>query len=305
MPHSEIPGRPEGATSTRRESAAQQTAAEALLPVLFERVKEFEGLDDRGLLIVESASSLAIDDQFAYPLRLASSTQLALGSAIDHLRTIRLVVESGAMPWVALFSMMRSALETAAITIWLLESDDRNVRLLRLMQSEWQEVGDGINMVQNLGFVPNPPRAVREGHVLRAHKQRPEAGTVRDVKRKITITSKITAAQSVVNGMIPRDGRAPGAILGLWQGFSGLTHARGYAMQVILDREELGYDPETGVVNLHVTTGATSLVGCLRVVLDVVDTAVRLFGKRRVHWQSNLQDAEDIARLRAGEDGGL
>lgn len=85
----------------------------------------------------------------------------------------------------------------------------------------------------------------------------------------------------------------------MWRGFSGMTHGRQYAALAILDREELAYDEETGVVTTHMTFGARSLVGTLNVVLDAADTAVHLYGVRARAYRNQPEDVELVIRLRA------
>lgn len=300
-----IPERPAGESVTRQESAAKQEFAGKILAVQFERLREFENRDAAGYFNVDDGSPLAIDDLWAYPQRLSGTVRLSINAALDHLRTIRLLVEGDLVPWIAIFTLMRSAIETASIAIYLLEPNDRDTRLLRLLQQEWAEISDAEKMMANAGKAIDPPRPEREALVRRPLERRPTIGTLAAVKTKPTITDKITAAQRIVNTQIPHEGRPSGWVLSLWQGFSGLTHGRSYAAQVILDREELGYDPDTGAVDVHLTTGLSSIAGTLQVALDVVDTALRLFGTRKVNWQStvdDLTDLEQIIEIRAASD---
>lgn len=299
----EIPERPEGETATRMESAAQQAEAEQLLPELFARIEEFERHEETGYFEVEAGSTLAVDDLYLYPLKISGPARASIASAIDQLRTVRLVVEGGDMPWIALFSLLRSAIETAASGIWLLESDERDVRMRRLLHLEWNDIDDAEKMMGNFGGSLDPPRETREEWVRRPLTGRSSVGTLAEVAARITSTDKVRLAQRVVWETIARDGRPEGLILGLWQGFSGLIHGRPYPMRVILDREEIGYDPSTGSVQLILTTGARSLLATLRVVLDIVDVSVRLYGRRSVQWQALPQDTADFAAARRAPQG--
>lgn len=296
----EFPERPEGQSATRRETEQQQAEAEALLSRLLETVTEYEGRSDRGYFEIEPDSTLYIDDAFAHPLKASAAARMAVVAAIDHLRTLRLLVERGDIPLLAIFTLLRSAIETASVAIWLLESDDRDTRLLRLLQGAWQEVRDASNMMASFGTdVMDPPREAREEHILRAHARRPRIGPESSFRSQPSITKKIERAQAIVSSTIERN-RLSSVVLGLWQGFSGITHGRSYAMQTILDREELAYDPATGVVDVHLTTGARSIVGSLSVTLDVVETALRLYGRRARAWTCQPEDVDDWEALRAG-----
>lgn len=294
-PFNDIPERAAGDTATRMESAEQQAEAERLLPELFARIEEFERHEDAGYFEVEPGSTLWVDDEYLYPLKISGPARASITSAIDQLRTVRLVVEGGDMPWIALFSLLRSAIETAASGIWLLEQDDRDVRMRRLLHLEWGDIKAAEDMMGNLGSSIDPPRTTREEWIQRPLARRSTVGTLSEIRAHVTSTTKVKVAQQVVWTTIERDGRPEGLILALWQGFSGLIHGRPYAMKVILDREELGYDDATGTVQVLLTSGARSLLATLRVVLDLVDVAIRLYGRRTLRWQALPQDIADLA----------
>jgi len=298
-----VPLRPDGESVTQMETPEQEAEALALLDGLLARISDFEERDRTGYFNVEARSALAIDDLWAYPLRMSGSASLAINAAIDHLRTIRLLIEAQSLPWIAIFTLMRSAIETAAIAIWLLQEDDRDARLWRLLQLEWGEIADVQKLMANLGRELSPSRERREELVLRPLARRPSIGSEADLRRRgPSITEKIGLAQVTVNSCIPREGRPDRMVLALWQGMSGLTHGRSYAAQLLLDREELGYEPDTGAVDVRFTTGVRSLVGALRVAIDVVDVALRLFGARKVAWTSTAADLEDLGRFGAEND---
>lgn len=293
------PDRPAGDNAMRRESEQQQEEAEKLLVLLLEEVDRLAELSDKGYFDVEHDSSLDLDNRVLRPLRMSSAAQMGIISAIDHLRTVGIVVRAGSMPYVALFSLLRSAIETSSVAIYLLEDDARVVRARRLLVAEYQEIADRVNSQANVGEPPidrGPPEAL----VKRALDGFPAAGSWQDVtKTRTTITAKVQAASAQVEAL-KNAGRPVTAVLGMWQLFSGVTHARGYAVQTVLDREELEYNPETGVVDVLFTTGARSLVGSLRITLDVVSTAVHFYGKRARSYTRQLEDTELAQLLKDG-----
>lgn len=291
------PSRPADESATRLESDEQQGEARQFLMQILERVDTLAQLSDEGYFDVESESSLGLDDQVLRPLRMSSSAQMGIVSALDHLRTVAIVVRAGSLPYVALFSLLRSAIETSSVAIYLLEMDSRVVRAQRLLAAEYQEIRDRENSQSSLGQPPID-REAAEKLLQAALRGYPAAWSWVDVtKSRTSITTKVTAASAQVEGF-KRAGRNATAIAGLWQLFSGVTHARSYAVQTVLDREEVGFDPETGVVDIHFTTGVRSLTGSLLITLDVVETAIHMYGKRAREFTNQPEDTDLIRELR-------
>lgn len=302
------PGRrPAGSSATRRESDQQRQLAEQMLPLILRRISEFTALSDQGYFEVQENSTLWLDDAAVRPLNMSAVARAGILSSIDHLRAIAIIVEAGTTPWVALFSLIRSAIETSAVTIYNLQPTPRKDRVLRLARGHCAEIADRERFRWNMGQ-DAPDREASESLVRRGLGGFPSAGAWRDVTgpkgggTDASISTKVGVASAEVERTLQK-GQRPTAVLGTWQVFSGLTHARQYAHLAILDREELGYDVETGIVNAHLTTGTYTLAGSILIAIDVVDTAVRLYGVRaRAH--TNLPEDVDFVgvRLRAGEE---
>jgi len=296
--------RPVGATANRRESIEQQQEAEAALPTLLRRIDHLYGLDAQGYFEREPHSTLAIDDAAIYPLQVSAAPHFAILSSIDHLRTIADIVRSGTLPMTAVGTLLRSALETSCSAIYFLAPPTRADRVLRALRDEYFQIADAESMTADFDPGRTVNRAGKEEMLGRALQGYPAAGSWIDVTggRPVSITAKIRFACPVVESH-SRRGRAEYAVRGLWRGLSGITHGRKYAALAILDREELGYDESTGVVQTHMTFGVRSLVGCLAIVLDVVETAHKLWGQRSRSFTNLPEDAELLAVLRA--DGRL
>jgi len=290
------PPRPADDNATRRESDEEQKEASSFLTQVLERVDKLAQLSDEGYFDVENESSLGLDNRVLRPLGMSSSAQMGIVSAIDHLRTIAIVVRAKSLPYVALFSLLRSAIETSSVAIYLLEDDSRVVRAQRLLAAEYQEIKDREKSQRALGQ-PAVDRNAAESLLRTALSGYPSAWTWGDVtKSHTTITTKVTAASAQVE-IFTRAGRTSTSIAGLWQLFSGVTHARSYAVQTVLDREEMGYNPETGVVDIYFTTGVRSLTSSLLITLDVVDAAIHMYGKRARAFTNQPEDTELLRQL--------
>jgi hypothetical protein len=91
----------------------------------------------------EAGSSLAGDDKATDPSRLSHAVIALLISAVDHFETLRLVVEEQhALPARGGFTLLRVALENAAVAVWLLAPGLRDERVFRLLRWEWADAVD-------------------------------------------------------------------------------------------------------------------------------------------------------------------
>lgn len=91
----------------------------------------------------EPGSSLAGDDNATDPYRLSHAVVQVLISAVDHLETLRLVVqEQHVVPARGGFTLVRAALENAAVAMWLLAPSRRDERVFRLLRWEWADAED-------------------------------------------------------------------------------------------------------------------------------------------------------------------
>ncbi|MGZ0712602.1 hypothetical protein ACWPKO_30115 (plasmid) [Coraliomargarita sp. W4R53] len=296
--------RPEGATANRRESVEQQAEAEAALPDLLRRIDDRHSLDVQAYFEREPLSTLAIDDAAIYPLQVSTAPHFAILSSIDHVKTVADIFRNGSLPMTAVGTLLRSALETSCSAIYFLAPPSRADRVLRALRDEYFQIADAESMTSDFDSGGIVNREGKEEMLSRALRGYTAAGTWEEVTggRLVSITAKIQFACPVVEAHSHR-GRQEYAVRGLWRGLSGITHGRQYAALAILDREELGYNESTGVVQTHMTFGVRSLVGCLAFVLDVVETAQKLWGQRSRSFTSLPEDAEFVAVLRT--DGRL
>ncbi|OJU57365.1 MAG: hypothetical protein BGO04_15025 [Microbacterium sp. 70-38] len=268
------------------------------------RIDDLSNLDGQGYFEREPLSTLAIDDAAIYPLQVSTAPHFAILSSIDHLRTIADIVRSGTLPMTAVGTLLRSALETSCSAIYFLAPQSRADRVLRALRDEYFQIADAERMTADFDPDLTVNREGKEEMLGRALQGFSAAGSWANVTggRPASITTKIQFACPVVEAHSLR-GRAEFAVRGLWRGLSGITHGRQYAALAILDREELGYDESTGVVQTHMTFGVRSLVSCLAIVLDVVETAQKLWGQRSRRFTNLPEDAELVAVLRV--DGRL
>ncbi|GAA4188859.1 hypothetical protein GCM10022288_15790 [Gryllotalpicola kribbensis] len=295
--------RPEGRTGRPTETGEEEAQAAALLPPLWARIDELLTLDDRGYFELEPGSALDLDDCVSYPHKISGNPRLGIIGAIDHVRAVRMIIDTGAVPMNSLFTLLRSALETAFSAIYLLEPDARDERIRRGLRDLHQEMVDGRNMRADFGALnPRKGDERRVDALRRALAGYPAAGPWAQIKARTEgSTARGGIASKIIVSRRPRQGRAEYSIRGYWRAFSGLTHGRSWAAHAVLDFEEVGYDAVTGTVTGRMTTSLRSIVGSMAVALDAIEVAVEIYGRRKAEFMRSPEDTALHARLLAEE----
>jgi hypothetical protein len=106
-----------------------------LLAAIRSTFPTLDGWRDRLAEIIEPApgSELAVDDE-EWPYACTSSlVSVGLGTAREHLHAVRILVEAEELFPAAASTLCRSALIGASLAVWMLEPDDRDVRLRRAL----------------------------------------------------------------------------------------------------------------------------------------------------------------------------
>ncbi|MDP9164595.1 MAG: hypothetical protein M3O32_00750 [Actinomycetota bacterium] len=81
--------------------------------------------------VPQPGSELAVDDQLYPASPISEVARLSLTLAVDHLRLVRVVTDQRQLFSSATFTTLRGALVGAAQGLWILTSDDRDVRRAR------------------------------------------------------------------------------------------------------------------------------------------------------------------------------
>ncbi|MFI5558549.1 hypothetical protein ACIA2T_04655 [Amycolatopsis japonica] len=207
-----------------------------VLSVLF---KQVDAVEQRlkGDTSVMAGSSLRSDDEAVTPHRLSSTARQALGSSVLHFVALRALVEGKVMPGPACFTLMRAALENAAIAVWLLAPESRDERIFRLLRLHWADSEDELNGSRELGMVPNTLRQQRKADLRTLGHA---AGLSSDqvnclASGKVSFTSIVRTAGD--EAAIP-DMSGQRAVR-FWMAASGVTHARSWAAEMFLTRRQL------------------------------------------------------------------
>jgi len=210
--------------------ASELIRQEPVFGELFERVSELEILLPANISSAEKGSALANDDMALNPLRLTSSAQLALMVAIDHLRAVRVLLDAG-IPAVSGFTLLRTAIESAATVVWLLAPTDplqRATRQLRNLFTDNKDLGTTVTVIAGRKWVSTATEEALHGKAISL-----------GVKVPLTRVSAAEILVDIQDDVLQRDGAGPSdtPIIVTWRFLSAAAHGRGHFFDLLLSSE--------------------------------------------------------------------
>lgn len=232
--------------------------------VLVERITFLESLGATTFFDVEQGSVLSADDAALEPLGLSAVAQSTFLAAVQQIGALGLDAVPAPVPTAPSFGLLRGSLEAAAVTVWLLESDDPLERGVRLLSEAWGEIRDAHAMLESLGGDATAITSAREDIWVRSHRNRFGAVDTRPFQKRTPIAEKLAVAAAVVADFTQTDDYAA-IIPSSWRGFDSIAQGRGESF---------------GLTDDAVKT--TMFQGSLAMLLDVVETAASLFHVRAV-----------------------
>jgi len=230
---------------------------DAITAELVDRAVFLTGLRATTFFDAEPLSTLALDDATVAPVSLSSTARSTfLASADGVSASLALAGDT-----VAVFSLLRASLESAAVTIWLLESDDPAVRATRLLSEVWGDIRDSDRLATALGgaleSLSEQERGWTAAHAAVFGDADPSARQM-----PTSMASKIDVAAGVVADFT-RVPNAAAVIRASWQAFGSLSRGRSEAFDVTDEAQAI-------------VAGSRSLV------LDLLETAASLYHVRAV-----------------------
>lgn len=204
----------------------------AQLPIIVERYGRVAGVTPK------PGSELADDDLKTAWLQTSHMVSVCMAMAIDNLEAFRSLVEPEPGHLVlrqsAHFPLLRSALESGSLALWLLHPDEQRARIVRLLQSRWSDVKFAHTLATTTaaGF----GSATREQRSM-AERTRRDASRLK--KKYISQIELIAQAQGIAEeeyneglpsyGTVIRDATDSTGLNGvltdgLWRMISGFTH---------------------------------------------------------------------------------
>ena len=81
-----------------------------------------------------AGSDLFLDDSLTDPFGVSHMAATNWGAGVEHLHAVRaMVLDAGLLTPTAPFTLVRAAIESAAVVVWLLRPDDRTERMTRAL----------------------------------------------------------------------------------------------------------------------------------------------------------------------------
>lgn len=240
-------------------------------------------------------SVLGVDDRLTAPLQLSHAAGYAISVAVDNLKALIALVRADAgltIYQVAQYPLLRSAVEGAALAVWLLGPEDRQTRILRLLQARMDEVRFDQALIKRMSLV-------RDGDT---REERSKAQEVRRKAHQIYAAKKeslATIADSRGIALAEYERGQPGWVdlvdaaaqhafndrkdvaAATWMALGGLTHpssSRGLMFSVI---EEFT-DPVDGVHTTRISGSTQSVAMGTAAALLFLNAAQQINRDRRL-----------------------
>ena len=196
--------------------------------------------------------------------------------AVDHLEALGDLIErSRTLYTFALWSLLRVAIENAALSVWLLQPETSDERIQRRLRVAWGDWGDAADAEKCVG--------------------RREPGWGAEQRDRIKETGlRLDLDLSVICGRwswasVVREAGAVGEIATpesaelMWRMCSGFAHAREWTRIAWLDLEVSAPDTE-GRVDVAMNSNRDRLYDVLFIAFDLATEARRQLNRRRLSW---------------------
>ena len=279
-----------------------EAVGEALIARLLPRIDEaYRKLSGEYVAVVEDRSSLRLDDRYLGAWRTGSLHGTAMSAAGDALLTIKTVLEpvlsrEGALPMSALYPMIRAALESASLAIYLLHPEERDERLRRSFLVAEEDAKYQGTFADSMGSADWADiKAAARAEIRALIGTRPSLGPSADfVFSGVTYTLTVELAETVIaaDTVVVRSGpRIP--LLAWWKLLSGLSHGKQWAFVAAMERSEAIVDIDNQSAHIRVTSSIAAVALALERAVETLEVALRLFGYRSKATYAQIEDATE------------
>ncbi len=243
---------------------------------LIEQVLKWNELTDRKPAEVEQGSDLHNDGAKSPVYDVGHAAYSGFAQAVDHLHANQaLITEARMLHSFAPFSLVRGAMDNAALAVWLLAPTSQEERLTRRLHLAYEDMRQSDEAHHLLGpEAPAPPRPIE----VRKHE-------VIDLAKSLNLDAgavggKWTGYEKIVRAAATETpGLKPDRVAHLWRCCSGFAHGRQWASLGLLDREEEVRSPNVQNVRLTTTVEFVMLVASIPALIN--QRALALFEERR------------------------
>jgi hypothetical protein len=222
-------------------------------------------------------SDLAADDASLHPYQMSHAAWAAISAAVSHLGVLRDSLFTRPSPTEVRArlhthgqaALVRCALETASRAVWLLESDDRQARLVRRLQQEWGESRE----IEEVRRVMGESAKSKADRFDRLSPLAQQAGVdPAAIKERAEYTTIVSAASQHID-------IDPAVTVVIWKACSSLAHGEARGQIAYLTKEILG-EASPDVAQVQVTGNLLLLTTGVHAAVGITKTAFDLYAKR-------------------------
>jgi hypothetical protein len=262
---------------------------QSLFPRIQETASKMQGVY---VAVVDDRSSLRLDDRYLGRWRTGSLHVTAMSAAMDALLAVQTILEpvisgEGALPMSALYPVMRAAIESASLAIYMLEPRLRDERLRRSFLVAAEDAKYHGSFADAMGKTNNgamTAEAKAEIRLLIA--TRPTMGAPEEFQfDAVTYSGLVENAEAVIAADPAVPARDRMSLLAWWKLLSGFSHGKQWAFAEAMERSEAIVDEENQSAHLKMTSSAGAIAVCLERAVETLETALRLYGQRsKADW---------------------
>jgi len=277
--------------------------AVAIWRALFPRIKETEAkMTGEYVAVVEDRSTLRYDDRYLGRWRTGALHVTGISAAVDALRMVQTILEpvaegKDALPMSALYPVLRSAIESASLAIYLLAPDDRDERLRRSYLIAADDAKYKSMFASTMGTANAAEvREQIQDEIRDLIGTRPSLGDPAAFRFVgVSYGDMVEKAEQAiaVDPVIEQRQRMP--LLGMWQLLSGLSHAKQWSFISSMERSEAIVDADNQTAHVKMTSSAATIAVVLERAVEALEVALRLYGRRsNDHWAQPEDSTEPV-----------
>lgn len=234
------------------ESAAEEQAGMLLIEEASKRIQAILDLPDWA--DPEPGSPLAAVDKLTPIQPMSYHLKNSNMVAVDNLRaTVKYIEKANDVPMMALYSMIRSAVESTSYGLWLLSATRADRRAFYCLRLSYENNEAKASLAR--AFNPQDKGGAKTRKKLLELQQDLRRYKHRDLSGRVTTTDVVVNADKVVGKRRAFTG------IQVWKSCSGLAHGNGALLPVLLERKVVSKTDQGGEYRL--TSRLTFLGGFL------------------------------------------
>lgn len=264
----------------------------ALFPRIADALSKFQGVY---VAVVEERSSMKLDSRYLGAWRGGGLERTAMNAAIDSLQTVQLILETNTIPMLGLYPLLRAAIESASLAVYMLAPTERDERLRRT----YRVADDDARWQGRYGVEVGRPGAQAQRDKIRAEIRElvRERGTLGDADTfpfpSLSYSGVVTTASEVIAADPAVRRHSDTSLLSWWQLLSGLSHGKQWAAITALERSGAVVDEADASASVVLTTSPAAIAVILERAIATLEAALRLYGQRSKADWAQPEDASE------------